>query len=89
MSSIFNGQSRSPDLRYDWPVKIATVDLPVRWKENLKRISGYSPSPLGTQNKNNGTTSKRLPTTDKSMSETQANKKDYSSKTSPEWWIDL
>ena len=37
--------------RYDWPVKNAMVDLPIKMKENSKRFSGYSLSSLGGQNK--------------------------------------
>ena len=38
--------------RFDWPVNNAIVDLPIRLKGNLKRISVNSLSPLGAQNKN-------------------------------------
>ena len=42
-----------PDLstRHDWPVKNAIVNLPIREKRNLKRISGNSLRPLRAQNK--------------------------------------
>ena len=44
--------------RYDWPVKKAGfVDLPIRLKENTKRISGKSLSPLWVQNKDIGAAS--------------------------------
>ena len=36
---------------YDWPVKKAIVNLPIRLKGNSKRIAGNSLSPLGAQNK--------------------------------------
>ena len=42
-------------MRHDWPVKKATVDLPIRLKGNSKHISGNSLSPLGAQNKHFGT----------------------------------
>ena len=35
--------------RYDWPVKKAFVDWPIRLKGNTKRISGKSMSPLWAQ----------------------------------------
>ena len=44
----------------DWPVKKATVDLPIRLKGNLKLISGNLLSPLGTQNKDFSTILKPL-----------------------------
>ena len=47
----FNGQCWSPDLRYDWPIKEAIVDLPIRWKENLQRTSGNLLTLLGAQNR--------------------------------------
>ena len=34
---------------HDWPVKKAIVDLPIRLKGNLKRISGNSLSLLGAR----------------------------------------
>ena len=42
-----------PDLstRHDWPVKNDIVNLPIREKRNLKRISGNSLRPLRAQNK--------------------------------------
>ena len=42
-----------PDLntRRDWPVEKSIVDLPIREKRNLKRISGNSLRPLSAQNK--------------------------------------
>ena len=39
---------------YDWPVKKAIVDLPVRLKGNSKRTSGNSLGPLGAQDKDLG-----------------------------------
>ena len=44
-------------MRHDWPVKKATVDLPIRLKRNLKCISGNSFSPLGTQDNDISTSS--------------------------------
>ena len=41
--------------RHDWPVKNAMVDLPIKMKENSKRSSGNSLSPLEPQNKDIGT----------------------------------
>ena len=41
--------------RHDWPVKNAMVDSPIKMKENSKRSSGNSLSPLGPQNKDIGT----------------------------------
>ena len=46
--------------RYDWPVKKAFVDWPIRLKGNKKRISGKSLSPLWAQNKDMGTASQTL-----------------------------
>ena len=46
---------------YDWPVKEAIVDLPVRMKRNSERSSGNSLSPLGVQDKNIVATSQTLP----------------------------
>ena len=40
--------------RHDWPVKNAIVDLPITLKGNSKRTSGNWLSPLGAQNKDNG-----------------------------------
>ena len=37
-------------MRQVWPVKKAIVNLPIRLKENSKRISGNSLSPLGAHN---------------------------------------
>ena len=37
--------------RHDWPVKNTIVDLPIRSKENSKRISGNSLSLLKAMNK--------------------------------------
>ena len=45
---------------HDWPVEKAIVDLPVRLKENSKRVSGNSSSPLGAQNKDYGASSETL-----------------------------
>ena len=42
---------------HDWPVEKAIVDLPIRLKENSKRVSGNSSSPLGAQNKDYGAAS--------------------------------
>ena len=36
---------------HEWPVKKATVNWPIRSKQNSKRISGNSLSLLGAQNK--------------------------------------
>ena len=47
----FNGQCWSPDLRYDWPIKKAIVDMPIRLKENLQRTSGNMLTLLGAQNR--------------------------------------
>ena len=51
-----------PDLSvlHDWSVKNAIVDLPIKLKENLKRTSGNSLSPLGAQNKDIGAASRTL-----------------------------
>ena len=38
-------------MRWDWPVKKAVVNLPIRFKGTLKLISGSSLSSLGAQNK--------------------------------------
>ena len=38
-------------MRHDWPVKNTIVDLPIRSKENSKRISGNSLSLLKAMNK--------------------------------------
>ena len=43
--------------RYDWPVKKAIVDLPIKVKGNLERTSGNWLSPLGAQNKDIGSAS--------------------------------
>lgn len=48
---FFNGQCWSPDLRYDWRIKKATVDLPITLKENLQRTSGNLLTLLGAQNR--------------------------------------
>ena len=40
--------------RYDWPVKKAIVDLPIRMKGNSKCTSSNSLSPAGVQNKDIG-----------------------------------
>ena len=45
---------------HDWPVEKAIVDLPVSLKENSKRVSGNSSSPLGAQNKDYGASSETL-----------------------------
>ena len=45
---------------HDWPVEKAIVDLPIRLKENSKRVSGNSSSPLGAQNKDYGASSETL-----------------------------
>ena len=45
---------------YDWPVKKAVVNLPIRLKGNSKHISGNSSSPLGTQNKDFSAASQTL-----------------------------
>ena len=37
---------------HDWSVKKAIVDLPTRWKGNLKHFSGNFLSPLDAYNKN-------------------------------------
>ena len=58
---LWNPCSRSPPVylnlstRHDWTVKNAMVDLPIQMKENSKRSSGNSLSPLGPQNKDIGT----------------------------------
>ena len=59
---MFWAPARVQDLstRHDWPVKNAIVDLPIRLKENSKRISGKSKSPLGAQNKDIGAASQTL-----------------------------
>ena len=46
--------------RHNWPVKEATVDLPIRLKGNLKRPSGNSLSPLGAQKEDFGAASQTL-----------------------------
>ena len=46
--------------RHDWTVKKAIVDLPIRLKGNLKRISGKLLSPLGAENKDIGAASQTL-----------------------------
>ena len=46
--------------RHDWPDKKAIVNLPIRFEENLKRISGNSLRLLGAQNKDIGAASKTL-----------------------------
>ena len=52
-----NPCSRSPTVyldlstRHDWPVKNAIVDLPIRLKGHLKRISGNLLRPLEAQNR--------------------------------------
>ena len=45
---------------HDWPVEKAIVDLPMRLKENSKRVSGNSSSPLAAQNKDYGASSETL-----------------------------
>ena len=45
---------------HDWPVEKAIVDLPMRLKENSKRVSGNSSSPLAAQNKDYGASSQTL-----------------------------
>ena len=45
---------------HDWPVEKAIVDLPIRLKENSKRVSGNSSSPLAAQNKDYGASSQTL-----------------------------
>ena len=37
--------------RHDWPVKNAIVDLPIRLRENSRRVSGNLLSPLRAMNK--------------------------------------
>lgn len=49
--------------RNDWPVKNATVDLPIRMKGNLKHTSGNSLSLLKAQNNDLGAASQTLLTT--------------------------
>ena len=46
-------------MRYDWPVKRSIVNLPIRMKGNLKRISdiGNLLSLSGSQNKDLGAAS--------------------------------
>ena len=46
--------------RHDWIVKKAIVDLPIRLKGNLKRISGKLLSPLGAENNDVGAASQTL-----------------------------
>ena len=46
--------------RHDWPVKKDMLDLPIRMKENSKRIFGDSLSPLEAQNKYLGAASQTL-----------------------------
>ena len=46
--------------RHDRPVKKATVDLPIKMMGNSKCFSGNSWSPLGTQNKDIGSSSQTL-----------------------------
>ena len=46
--------------RHDWPVKKATVYLPIKIKANSKRISGISLSPLEALNKDSGAASQTL-----------------------------
>ena len=41
---------------HDWPVEKSIVILPIRLKENSKRISGNSLSPLGAQSQDIGAT---------------------------------
>lgn len=48
--------------RHDLPVEEVIVDLPIRVKENLKRISGNFLSPLGPENKDIGASSQTLVT---------------------------
>ena len=43
-----------------WPVKNATVELPIKMRGNLKRPSGNSSSPLGAQNKDLGASTQML-----------------------------
>ena len=47
-------------IHHDWPVKNATVDLPIRLKRNLKYISGNSLILSGAQNMDIGATSQML-----------------------------
>ena len=46
--------------RHDWPVKKATVDLPIKMMGNSKRFSGNSLSPLGAHNKDIGSSLQTL-----------------------------
>ena len=50
-------------MHHDWPVKKSIVNLPIRMKGNLKRISGTSNllSLLGSQNKDLGAASQMSP----------------------------
>ena len=42
---------------HNWPVKKATVDMPINMEGNLKHTSSYSSSPLASQNKDLSTAS--------------------------------
>ena len=46
--------------RHDLPVEEAIIDLPIRMKENSKRASCNSLSPLGSQTKDIGASSQTL-----------------------------
>ena len=58
--SLFWARSCVPGLRHDLPVEEVIVHLPIRMKENSKRTSGNSLSPLGSQNKDIGASSQTL-----------------------------
>ena len=50
-------------MHYDWPVKTAIVNLPIRLKGNSEHISDNSLSPLRAQNKDIGAALQMLLTT--------------------------
>ena len=58
-------------MRHDWPVKNTIVDLPIRSKENSKRISGNSLSLLKAMNKGVAAASQTLLTRARLTSATQ------------------
>ena len=58
-------------MRHDWPVKNTIVDLPIRSKENSKRISGNSLSLLKAMNKGAAAASQTLLTRARLTSTTQ------------------